>query len=147
MTSNSASNPGGVAKAPCLSLMHEVQRYFQLLNHTFGSTANLNFSLVLFAIFCILRSPFIDSQKKKNRWCFKEKKCININVKIFFFKFQFYLSNFILFSCICGGVELNRLLIDYGASLMSGFFISCSKYMLLNAASECFLIIFVSTKE
>lgn len=30
---------------------------------------------------------------------------------------------------------------------MSGFFISHSKYMLLNAASECFLMIFVSTKE
>lgn len=27
---------------------------------------------------------------------------------------------------------------------MSGFFISGSKYMLLNAASECFLMIFVS---
>lgn len=41
------------------------------------------------------------------------------------------------------GVELNKLLIDYGASPMSGFFISRSKYMLLNAASECFLMIFV----
>lgn len=51
---------------------------------------------------------------------------------------------------MCGGVELNKLLTDYGASPMSGFFISRSKYMLLNAASECFLMIFVSntrTKE
>lgn len=45
---------------------------------------------------------------------------------------------------MCGRVELNKLLIDYGASPMSGFFISWSKYMLLNAASECFLMIFVS---
>lgn len=45
---------------------------------------------------------------------------------------------------MCGQVELNKLLIDYGASPMSGFFISRSKYMLLNAASECFLMIFVS---
>lgn len=64
MTSNSASNPGGVAKAECLSLMHEAQRYFQLLNHTFGSTANLNFSLVLFAIFHILRSPLTLRKRK-----------------------------------------------------------------------------------
>lgn len=45
---------------------------------------------------------------------------------------------------MCGGVELNKLLIDYGASPMSVFFISHSKYMLLNAASECFLMTFVS---
>lgn len=45
---------------------------------------------------------------------------------------------------MCAGVALNKLLIDYGASPMSGFFISGSKYMLLNAASECFLMIFVS---
>lgn len=62
MTSNSASNPGGVAKAQCLSLMHEAQRYFQLLNHTFGSTANLNPSL--FAIFCVLRSPLTLRKRK-----------------------------------------------------------------------------------
>lgn len=57
MTSNSTSNPGGVAKAQCLSLMHEAQGYFQLLNHTFGSMANLNVSLVLFAIFHLLQPP------------------------------------------------------------------------------------------
>lgn len=64
MTSNSTSNPGGVAKAQCLSLMHEAQRYFQPLNHTFGSTANLDFSLALFAIFHLLQSPL--TLRKKN---------------------------------------------------------------------------------
>lgn len=80
MTSNSASNPGGVAKAQCLSLMHEAQRYFQLLNHTFGSTANLNFS-VLFAIFHILQSP-LTLRKRKIGGALKKKTCIIIKVKI-----------------------------------------------------------------
>lgn len=64
MTSNSVSDPGGVAKAQCLSLMHEAQRYFQLLNHTSGSTANLNF-LILFAIFHLLLSPWTLRNRKK----------------------------------------------------------------------------------
>lgn len=68
-----------------------------------------------------------------------------INVKNFFL-INFILITYILFSCMCGGVELNKLLIDYGAPLISGFFISHSKYMLLNAASECFLMIFASNK-
>lgn len=84
MTSNSTSNPGGVAKAQCLSLMHEAQRYFQLLNHTFGSTANLNFSLVLLAIFRILRSPLTLRERKIG--VLKKKTFIIINVKIFFKK-------------------------------------------------------------
>lgn len=84
MTSNSASNPGGVAKAQCLSLMHEAQRYFQLLNHTFGSTASLNFSLVFFfAIFHILQSPFTLRKRKIGRVLKEKKPYININVKIF----------------------------------------------------------------
>lgn len=65
MTSNSVSDPGGVAKAQCLSLMHEAQRYFQLLNHTSGSTANLNFFLILFAIFHLLLSPWTLRKRKK----------------------------------------------------------------------------------
>jgi len=84
MTSNSASNPGGVAKVQCLSLMHEVQRYFQLLNHTFGSTANLNFSLVLFAIFHLLQSPL--TLRKRKQVGMLKKKCPNDHKYKDFFK-------------------------------------------------------------
>lgn len=102
MTSNSVSDPGGVAKAQCLSLMHEAQRYFQLLNHTSGSTANLNFFLILFAIFHLLLSP----------WTLRKRKKKARNMKFVFFFNHFYFNHFNLFPCMCGGVELNTLPID-----------------------------------
>lgn len=102
MTSNSISDPEGVVRAQCLSLMHEAQRYFQLLNHTSGSTANLNFSLILFAIFHLLLSP-LGSQRKKMSWLQKKKPYYED-----FFKITFILIASILFSCMCGAVELNK---------------------------------------
>lgn len=141
MTSNCTSNPGGVAKTQCLSLMHEAQRYFQLLNHTFGSTVNLNFSLVLFTIFHLLQSPLTPTKTKRAGML--KKITPNGHKYEDILKITFILIPSILFSWMCGGVELNKLLIDWWC-IANVWFISWPKCMILNAASECFLMILVS---
>lgn len=142
MTSNSVSDPEGVVRAQCLSLMHEAQRYFQLLNHTSGSTANLNFSLILFAIFHLLLSP-LGSQRKKMSWLQKKKALL---WGFFLNHFHFNCFYFILLYVWSSGIkQMTDRLVVHHKCLLFFLLLLLLFNMLLSTASECFLMTLMSS--